>query len=249
MKKEIIYGIHPVVEALSAGRRKFFEIYVAKGKTFQNFSKIQKLGIARGVSIKRAEKADLDTMADTRQHQGICASVSQYPFTDFYSLIANIKALDTPPFLLLLDNIQDPHNFGAIIRTALCAGVNGIIIPKDRAAPPTPSVSKGSAGALEYALIARVTNMIVAIQTLKKHGLWFFGLDMNGDKSVFEADLSGGIALIIGGEDKGIRPLVKKECDFLISIPQEGEITSLNASAAGAVALYEAYRQRNAKRP
>ncbi len=249
MKKETLYGIHPVIEALLAGRRKFFDINIAKGKTFQHFGKIQKLAISRGVTINRVEKRDLDVMADTRQHQGICASVSQYPFVDFSSLSAAIKKNNTSPFLLLLDNIQDTHNLGAIIRTALCAGVNGIIIPKDRSAPPTPAASKGSAGALEHALIARVTNISIAIQALKKHGLWFFGLDMNGDKSVFSADLSGGIALVIGGEDKGIRPLVKKECDLLISIPQEGEITSLNASAAGAVAMYEAYRQRNIKRP
>ena len=249
MKKEILYGIHPVIEALSADRRKFFDINIAKGKTFRNFSNIQKLAISRGVNINRAEKTELDAMAGTRQHQGICASVSQYPFVDFSSFTATMGKNGTPPFLVLLDNIQDPHNLGAIIRTALCAGVNGIIIPKDRSAPPTPAVSRGSAGALEHMLMARVTNISIAIQALKKHGLWFFGLDMNGDKSVFAADLSGGIALIIGGEDKGIRPLVKKECDFLIFIPQKGEITSLNASAAGAVALYEAYRQRNIKRP
>ena len=144
----------------------------------------------------------------------------------------------------MLDNIQDPQNLGAIIRTALCVGVDGIILPKDRSAQPTPSVSKASAGALEHINLARVTNLVQTIKHCKKSGLWVIGLQKDAGQSIYTGDLTGSIAIVLGGEQKGMRPLVKNNCDFLFSIPQQGPVDSLNASAAAAVAMYESFRQR-----
>ena len=149
-----------------------------------------------------------------------------------------------PLFLIILDNVVDPHNLGAIIRSALAVDVDGIIIPKDRAVGPTPAVSKASAGMLEHASLSRVTNIVATIKILKEKGLWLFGLDSAATQSLYDSDLSGAAALIVGGEEKGIRPLVKKNCDVLLSIPQSERVESLNASVAAAVAMYEVFRQR-----
>ncbi|UCF91775.1 MAG: 23S rRNA (guanosine(2251)-2'-O)-methyltransferase RlmB [Desulfobacterales bacterium] len=155
-----------------------------------------------------------------------------------------ISAVNADPFLLLLDGILDPHNLGAIIRTALCAGVHGVIIPRDRAASPTPAVSKASAGALEHVRLIQVTNLVRTVQALKEKGLWIYGLDRSGEHSIFASDLTGPLALVIGGEQRGIRPLVKKNCDLVVAIPQVGPMNSLNASVAAAVAMFETFRQR-----
>ena len=149
------------------------------------------------------------------------------------------------PLLVLLDSVLDPQNLGAIIRTAVAVGVDAVVIPKNRSASPTPSVSKTSAGALEHLNLARVTNMVAAMKMLKTKGIWTFGLDRAADVSIYSADLAGPVAVVIGGEEKGIRPLVKKHCDFLMSIPQIGPVDSLNASVAGAIAMYEVFRQQN----
>jgi len=155
-----------------------------------------------------------------------------------------VQGKKTPCFILILENIEDPHNFGALIRTALCAGVDYILIPKDRSAGPSSTVSRSSAGAMEHADIYYITNTASILRALKKKGVWISGLDSDGNTSLFSADLTGNIAIVIGGEHKGIRPLVKKECDFLLSIPNKGDINSLNASVAGGIAMYEALRQR-----
>jgi 23S rRNA (guanosine2251-2'-O)-methyltransferase len=147
----------------------------------------------------------------------------------------------------MLDNIVDPQNLGAIIRTALCAGVDGVILPKDRCASPTPAVSKASAGALEHLRLSRVTNLVQTIKICKNRGLWTIGLLKDAEQSIYTGDLSGSIAMVLGGEQKGLRPLVRKNCDFLFSIPQQGPLDSLNASAAAAIAMYEAWRQRQEK--
>ena len=147
--------------------------------------------------------------------------------------------------MLMLDNVQDPQNLGAIIRTALCVGIHGVVVPKDRSASPTPAVSRASAGALEHIRLVRVTNLVQTIKHFKSCGLWVMGLQQNAAQSIYAADLSGSIALVLGGEQKGIRRLVEKNCDFMVAIPQQRTLNSLNASAAGAVAMYEAFRQRN----
>ncbi len=244
MKTEILYGIHPVAEALKAGRRKFYEIYIIQGKVSTRLEQIIKSAQARNVQVKRLTRAKLAAITGTDMHQGIGARVDQYPFTDFSTIFNKQKTIDADPFILLLDHLVDTHNLGAVIRTALCVGVDGIMIPKDRSASPTPGVSKASAGALEHVLLAKVTNMVDTIRQLKQNGVWIVGMDRFADLSVFSSELSGPIAIVIGGEEKGLRPLVKKHCDYLISIPQSGIVNSLNASVASAVVLYEIVRQR-----
>ncbi len=241
---EILYGIHPVSEALKAGRRTFHELYIIKGKTPARFVNAIENAQSQKIPLKKITSARLAEISDSEYHQGIGAKVSSYPLIDFFDIADKIKS-NGKGFLLILDNVKDPHNLGAMVRTALCTGVNGVIIPKDRAVSPTPAVSKASAGAIEHAFISRVTNVVDTINRLKDKGFWIMGLDMSAGKSIYDTNYTGPIAIVIGGEEKGIRPLVKTNCDFLSFIPQAGQINSLNASVAGAVAMYEVFRQRN----
>ncbi|MDL1967615.1 MAG: 23S rRNA (guanosine(2251)-2'-O)-methyltransferase RlmB [Deltaproteobacteria bacterium] len=245
MKTEILYGFHPVFEALKAGRRIFFEIYIAKNKTPKPFEKLLAISEFRKISVKKIESSQLKYLTKTDLHQGIGAKVSPYPFVELNDIVDRPQLSDIKQLFLLLDNVVDPHNLGAIIRTALCAGVDGVIITKDRSALPTPAVSKVSAGALEHVNVVCVINIVTTIKLLKNKGLWIFGMDKNADNDVFSCDFSGSLGIVIGGESKGIRSLVKKQCDILISIPQIEKINSLNASVAAAVVMYETFRQRN----
>ncbi len=243
MKREILFGVHPIYEALKNRRRVFSEIYIAKDKNSKRLEDIEELAESFRIPVKNISPAQLKSMTGTDQHQGIGAMVSPYPFYDLSDMPDKSKS----PFLLLLDSVADVHNLGALIRTALCAGVSGVIIPKDRAAPPTPAVSKASAGALEHIRLTQVTNLVNTIRELKENGIWIAGTDKESGRSLFEYDLTVPLAIVIGGEEKGIRPLVKKHCDFLISIPQVGPLNSLNASVAGGVLMYEVFRQRKGK--
>ncbi|MBW1840871.1 MAG: 23S rRNA (guanosine(2251)-2'-O)-methyltransferase RlmB [Deltaproteobacteria bacterium] len=248
MKIETLYGIHPVLEALRAGRRSFVKIYVSEGKTAKRVEEISAFARDLKIPVAKATTPQLKSMTGTDLHQGVGARVSPYAPLGLSDIVAKIESGKRDPCLLLLDNVVDPNNLGAIIRTALCAGVDGILIPRDRSAPPSPAVSKTSAGALEHAALARVTNMVNSIKTLKEKGLWIVGMDRVAEKSIFSVDFTGPVAIVVGGEEKGIRSLVKKHCDFLVSIPQQGRIDSLNASAAGAIVMYEAFRQREYQR-
>jgi 23S rRNA (guanosine2251-2'-O)-methyltransferase len=242
VKTELLYGIHPVCEALAAGRRKFYEIYLDKEKKAGRLERIESMAESRGI-LKKVGRGDLKALAGTAGHQGVAARVSPYRQFTVEDILQAVHG-DEKHFLLMLDNIQDPRNLGAVIRTALCVGVHGVILPKDRSAPPTPAVSKASAGALEHARLVRVTNLVQTIKHCKSRGLWIIGLQKEAKQLVYAGDLTGPIALVLGGEQKGIRNLVQKNCDFLFSIPQQGKLNSLNASVAAAVAMYEAYRQR-----
>lgn len=248
MKKEILYGFHPVLEGLKANRRKFHEIYLAEGRTRKRIEPVADKASAMSIPVKWVHRQHIQALTGLDTHQGVAAAVSPYPLSDLSELTARSSDNPGPCFFLLIDTIQDPHNLGALIRTALCADITGVVIPKDRSAEPSPTVSKASAGALEHVRLAAVVNMVKAIHDLKKNHVWIVGLDKDGDRSIYENDFSGDIALVVGGEESGIRPLVKKNCDFLSFIPQHGPVTSLNASVAGAVAMYEAYRQRRARR-
>jgi 23S rRNA (guanosine2251-2'-O)-methyltransferase len=245
IKTEILYGIHPVAEALAAGRRKIHEIYVSSDKGNQRIEEITKKSEALNIPVRQQSLQQIQSMTGKEAHQGVAARVNPYPLFPFSELVADVSSRTKNPFYLLIDHVADPHNLGALLRTALCAGVDGVIIPKDRSAGPSPVVSKTSAGALEHIRLAQVANMVYAISDLKKTGIWITGLDINGTGSLYERDMTGGIGIVIGGEESGIRPLVKKHCDFLSFIPQTGPVSSLNASVAGGVALYEAFRQRN----
>ena len=244
VKTEILYGFHPVYEALRAGRRAFHEIYILKQSQNRRIEQIRKAAGRQNILLKEASPEELQAIAGAVSHQGVLARVSVYPLADAANLSVNVLSATHSPFFLLLDHIVDPHNLGAIVRSALCAGVDGVIIPKDRSAFPTPLVSRISAGALEYMPVAQVNNIVRFVKTLKHQDIWIIGLDQNAEQSIYRTDLTGAIGLVVGGEQKGIRALVKRNCDLLISIPQNGPVGSLNASVAGAIAMYEAFRQR-----
>ena len=239
---EILYGYHPVREALRAGRRELLDICLPTGKSSPRFEEVASLAAAARVSVNRVPMGRINVMAATDAHQGICASVGPYVWSDFSRMLKTAQG--RTPFLLLLDHIVDPHNLGALLRTAFCAGLDGVVITKDRSAKPTPAVSKASAGTMEHISLSRVTNMVSTIKTLQAAGLWVVGLDKHTGQSIYTSELTGPIALVIGSEEKGIRPLVKKNCDLMVAIPQVGNVDSLNASVAGGVVMYETYRQR-----
>jgi 23S rRNA (guanosine2251-2'-O)-methyltransferase len=244
VKTEVLYGIHPVYETLAAPRRRVYEVYLSKEKKAGRLGRIVSLTESRGIAQQTIEAGDFSKLVGTVRHQGVAARVSPYSLTAFADLWRTLRNQPGNSFLLMLDNLLDPQNLGAVLRTALCAGVDGVIVPKDHSAPPTPSVSKASAGALEHIHLCRVTNLVQTIKVCKNKGLWIIGLQKDAPQSIYSGDLTGSIALLLGGEQKGLRPLVKKNCDFLFSIPQQGPVDSLNASAAAAIAMYEAVRQR-----
>jgi 23S rRNA (guanosine2251-2'-O)-methyltransferase len=206
--------------------------------------KVAQLAAEIGVPVQNASSETLEKLAFGGNHQGICARVSAFPVRGVADIWSELRKRKTPFFILIVESIEDPHNLGALIRTALCADVDYIVIPKDRSALPSPGVSRSSAGAMEHADIFLATNLASLMRDLKEKGTWISGLDAGGDKGLFEAELTGDLALVVGGEHKGIRPGVRKECDFILSIPISGKVNSLNASVAGGIAMYEAKRQR-----
>jgi len=244
LKPEILYGVHPVQEAVRAARRDIQEVLLTSGKKKGGrLEVIERQAQKAGLKIQQVPSDRLTAIAGDRRHQGVAARVGPLPLFQLPEMLSGLDAKPAP-FLLLLDQVLDPHNLGALLRTALCAGVDGVLCTHDRAAAPTPSVSRISAGAMEHVRIAIVTNLVSAIKTLQANRFWVAGMDAAGKQSLFTADLAGPLAVIIGGEEKGLRPLVKKQCDFLVAIPQASALNSLNASVAGAVVMYEAYRQR-----
>jgi 23S rRNA (guanosine2251-2'-O)-methyltransferase len=242
MKGELIFGVNPVKETLQ-GTRGAFSLYVQISATDHRVEKIIRLAEERGVAIHRREKADLTRMCASSHHQGVALEVEPFNYSDFDDLLASIDQSGRPGFLLVLDAIQDPHNLGALIRSAACAGVDGVIIPKDRACGITAAAEKTSAGAVETVPVAMVTNIAHTLESLKKAGYWVFGLDGAARQTLYQTDFSGNSVLVVGNEGEGIRPLVRKQCDVVMSIPQYGGISSLNASVAGGIALFEMARK------
>jgi 23S rRNA (guanosine2251-2'-O)-methyltransferase len=239
---DIIEGRNPVIEALKSGRS-IKIIYIAAGSRGKTVDCIKSLAQSRGISVQEIEKVQLDKHSTTGAHQGVVAYVAPYTYAQIEDILEAAAQKHQDPFVLLLDGITDPHNMGAIIRTAECMGAHGIIIPKDRSIGITPAVIKASAGAVEYIHIAAVTNMAQTVERLKKDGLWIMGADMRG-QPCRSMDLKGPIGLIIGSEGGGIRRLVKEKCDVLLSIPMSGHIASLNASVAAGMLMYEISMQR-----
>ena len=242
--KEILYGVHPREEALHAGRRTFDCLYVRQGQAERRLAAIAEKAARHAIPVRRVDEARLRKLVGHGAHQGLCARVSALPVWHQDQLLEALVAATRAPFWILLDNLQDPHNLGAIVRTAYCAGADGVVIPRDRAAPPLPSVSKSSAGALEHLPVVRVANLVHLIRQLKRNGLWIAGLDAGADNQVFATELTGPLALVVGGERQGLRRLVKAHCDLLVAIPQARAFDSLNASVAAALVIYEIYRQR-----
>jgi len=243
-KGEILYGFHSVFEALKADRRSFESLILSDRRSDPRMEKVAGLARKKNIPVQTLAADVLDDLSAGGNHQGICAEVSGFPAKNINDIWAAIRGQKTPFFILILESIEDPHNLGALVRTALCAGADYIVIPKDRSALPSPGVSRSSAGAMEHADIYLATNLASLMRDLKEEGAWISGLDAGGDKGLFEADLTGNMALVVGGEHKGLRPGVRKECDFILSIPIAGKINSLNASVAGGIAMYEARRQR-----
>jgi len=242
MKGELIFGVNPVKESLQ-GTRGAFNLYVQISATDHRVEKIIRLAEERGVAVHRRDKGDLTRMCASSHHQGIALEVEPFRYADFDELLASLGQSGSNGFLLVLDAIQDPHNLGALIRSAACAGVDGVLIPKDRACGITAAAEKTSAGAVETVPVAMVTNIAQTLETLKKSGYWVYGLDGAARQSVYGTEFSGNVALVVGGEGEGIRPLVRKQCDVVMSIPQYGGVSSLNASVAGGIALFEIARK------
>lgn len=243
-REDLIEGRNAVIEALRAGRT-LDKIYIAKGDVDQTLGHIASKARSAGIVVVEADRRKLDAMSQTHAHQGVIALCAVKEYCTVADILAIAQERGEPPFVVVCDEISDPHNLGAIIRSAECAGAHGIIIPKRRSAGLTAVVDKTSAGAAEHVAIARVPNLSAAIAELKKAGLWVYGAAAEGTSSLWQTDLTGAVCLVIGSEGDGIGRLVRENCDFLVSIPLKGQISSLNASAAAAVLMYEVLRQRS----
>ncbi len=239
---EVVAGRNPVVEVLS-GERDVERIFIADGAE-GSVSKIVALAREQGIIVDFVPKEKIDAMAPGVKHQGVVAKVSEYKYAEMDDVFARAEASGEDPFIIILDEISDPHNLGAIIRTAECAGAHGIVIPKRRAASLTQTVALSAAGAIENMPVVQVTNLARTIEELQAKGVWVGAADMDGE-TYYEANLTGPIAIVIGNEGKGVGRLVKEKCDFVLSIPMYGKINSLNASNAAAVLMYGIRRARN----
>lgn len=241
---ELIWGIHPVLKSLKANPKSVKEIIIIeRAKSSPRLEEIFSLAEKAAIKITRGSPEKHGVAKDMR-HQGVAALITAYPTLSLAELVSRIKGSASPPLLLALDSVQDPHNLGAIIRTALAAGVDGLIITKDRTAPLNGIAAKTSAGAIASLDICRVTNLVKSLQILKDEGVWVFGAALEGSVSLYEADLAMPLCLVIGSEGKGLRPLVREQCDFLVNIPMQPGLDSLNASVAAGVMLFEIVRQR-----
>jgi 23S rRNA (guanosine2251-2'-O)-methyltransferase len=243
MSEDFVAGRNSVLEALK-GERSINKILVAKGERHGSVREIIGLAKGQGLIVQEVEQAKLDAMTEGVRHQGVVAMVAPVAYVEIEDILAKARSLNEPPFIVLLDELEDPHNVGAILRTADAAGVHGVLIPKRRSCPLSATVAKTSAGAVEYVPVARVGNIAQTVERLKKEGLWVVGADADGDKTYYKADLRGPLLLVIGSEGQGLGRLTKEACDFLVSIPMRGKISSLNASVACSLLLYEVMRQR-----
>ena len=239
----LIEGRNAVTEALRAGAS-IDKLYIAKGETDRTLGRIAAQAKKAGAVVVEADRRKLDAMSATHSHQGVIAVAAAAPYATVEDILQAAAARGEPPLLVVCDELSDPHNLGAVIRTAECAGAHGVIIPKRRSAGLTAVVAKTSAGAVSYLPVARVPNLPAALKALKKQGVWVFGTAAGGPVPLYEADLRLPAAIVIGSEGDGMGRLVQESCDFLVSIPMHGRISSLNASAAAAILLYEAVRQR-----
>ena len=240
--EHIVIGYNPVCEALRAGRT-INKIYLARSMKTAATTDIIRLAREKQVPVQNVDKHFLDHMASGSVHQGVIAQVAPYAYVELEDMLDVIK--DEHPLLVLLDEVTDPHNLGAVIRTADAAGAHGVIIPKRRAAAVTPVVVKSSAGAVEFVPVARVVNLVRTIELLKERGIWVVGAHPDAVQLVWDAPLSGPLAIVIGGEDKGLGRLVREKCDLLIKLPMAGRVNSLIASVAAALVLFDAVRQRS----
>lgn len=244
IREDMLEGRNPVFEALKAGRQ-IDKILIAKGGSKGSITRILAIAKERKILISEVERAKLDLISQTNAHQGIIAYTAAADYVSVRDILEVAKNKGEAPFIIICDSLNDSHNLGSIIRTAECCGAHGVIIPKHRSVGLSAACAKAAAGATEYMGVCKVTNLARTIEDLKKEGLWICGTDATGDKLMYDADLKGPIALVIGSEGEGMSRLVKESCDFLVRIPMSGHINSLNASNAAAVLMYEAVRQRS----
>ena len=240
---DLIEGRNAISEALKSGRT-LDKVFVADGDTDRALSRLAALAREAGAAVVQVDRRRLDQMSQTHAHQGIIAQAAAHSYATVEEILQRAADRGEAPLLILCDELSDPHNLGAILRTAECAGAHGVIIPKRRSVGLTAVVAKTSAGAVEHMPVARVSNLASTIEDLKRQGIWVFGTDAAGTTDLYHADFQGPTAIVIGSEGFGMSRLVAERCDLLISIPMKGQINSLNASSAAAVLLYEAVRQR-----
>jgi 23S rRNA (guanosine2251-2'-O)-methyltransferase len=243
----VLYGVNPVRELLRGGGEGLAELWLAEGGARGGaFAELERLGRAAGAKVRHAPRPKLDRLAGTDHHQGIVAVVADFRYAEVDELLSAAEASGRPALIVVLDGVEDPHNLGAVIRSAHALGAHGVVIPKDRAVGVTPAVAKASAGAVERCPVARVTNVSKTLEALKEAGIWSVALAADGEKPLGDVDLRGPVALVLGSEGEGLRPLVRRTCDLSAAIPMMGGFESLSVSASAAVALYEAARQRRA---
>lgn len=236
-------GRNAITEALKSGRT-IDKVFVAQGDTDKSLQRLAAQAKEAGAVVVPVDRRKLDAMSTTRAHQGIIALAAAHEYVTIDDILEEAAARNEAPLIVICDELSDPHNLGAILRSAECAGAHGVIIPKRRSVGLTATVAKASAGAVEYMKVARVTNISNAISELKEKGVWIYGTAAEGSIPMYQADLTGPAAIVIGNEGDGISPLVRKNCDVMVNIPMRGRISSLNASAAASILLYEAVRQR-----
>ena len=241
--ENMLEGRNAVQEALAAGRP-IDKLYIAAGETDRALARLAAMVRQAGAAVVETDRRKLDQLSATGAHQGVIAMVAAHAYATIDEILENAKSRGEAPLIVVCDELSDPHNLGAIIRTAECAGAHGVIIPKRRSVGLTAVVGKASAGALEYLPVARVANLVSAIRELQKAGVWVFGTAADGATPLYQADLKSPAAIVIGNEGDGMSRLVAEACDFKVSIPMRGRISSLNASNAAAILLYEAVRQR-----
>ena len=242
-----ITGIHAVREALEAGRA-FDRIVIAKGRQDTRAEEIVQMARAKGIAVRFEERSQIDRLANSKDHQGVVALVAATAIATLEGILERANSSKGQiGFIVLLDGVEDPHNLGAIVRTALAAGAHGVVIPERRAAGLTDTVARASAGALAHLPVAKVTNLARTMEELKEAGYWLVGLDESGEKSYTEVDYTSPTGIVLGGEGKGLHALTRKRCDFVVSLPTVGPVKSLNVSVAAGVVLFEARRQRKGK--
>ncbi len=241
--EDVIAGRNSVGEALKSGRP-LNKLLIAKGERQGSLRELAGMAKDKGILVQEVEPQRLAQLAPGQRHQGVVAMASPVEYAEVEDILAAAEAKGEAPLIVVLDELEDPHNLGAVLRTVDAAGAHGVIIPKRRSCPLSTTVAKTSAGAVEYVPVARVANLAQTLDKLKKAGVWVAGCDMDGTENYFEASLKGPLALVIGGEGRGLGRLVKEHCDFLVRIPMQGHVNSLNASVACSLVLYEAVRQR-----
>ena len=244
---DVLVGRNAVTEALKSGRG-INKLWIASGDREGSVSEIAALAKERGIVMQYVERAKIESFAGGHRHQGVLAYVAPVPYAELDDILKAAEEKGEAPFLVLLDELEDPHNLGALLRTADATGVHGILIPKRRSVSLNATVAKTSAGAVEYVPVARIGNIAQTLKKLKEKGFWVAGADMDGEKAYYEADLTGPLVLVVGSEGRGMSRLTKEACDFIVSMPMVGRINSLNASVAGSILMYESMRQRLQKK-